>query len=69
MWSHKEYGGGFRNDKNPKGLTMLEPDLTVTVTPTTLEGYTPHEREELESIINAARLGRQERVESEDPLD
>jgi hypothetical protein len=52
-----------------KGLTMLDPDLAVKVTPTTLEGYTPHEREELESIINAARRGRRERVESEDPLE
>lgn len=48
---------------------MLEPDQTLTVTTTTLEGYTPHEREELESVINAARRGREERVESDEALD
>lgn len=54
---------------HPKGLAMLEPDQTLTVTTTTLEGYTPHEREELESVINAARRGREERVESDEALD
>ncbi len=47
---------------------MLDPDLALKVPVTPLDGYTPHEREELESVINAARLGR-ETVETEDQRD
>jgi hypothetical protein len=68
VWACEEYGGRFRNATHQKGATMLDPDLALKVPVTPLDGYTPHEREELESVINAARLGR-ETVETEDQRD
>lgn len=37
---------------------MIDPVELVAAEPS-VGGYTPHEREELEAVINAARLGEQ----------